>query len=87
MISEEPVSFKNRAGQELYGVAHIPCVHGIEKRVGVIFLNPGPGYRIANQRLYVKLARKLAQKGFYALRFDPAGFGESEGFVEETHAF
>jgi pimeloyl-ACP methyl ester carboxylesterase len=84
MITEEPVSFKNRARQEIYGVAHIPCVHGIEKKVGVIFLNPGPGYRI---RLYVKLARKLAQQGFYALRFDPVDLGESERFAEELMLF
>jgi pimeloyl-ACP methyl ester carboxylesterase len=87
MVIEEPVDFKNRAGQKLYGIVHIPCVHGIGKRVGVIFLNPGPQYRIANHRLYVKLARTLAQKGFYALRFDPAGFGESEGFVKELMIF
>jgi len=87
MATEKPVSFKNRAGQELYGIVHIPCAHGMEKRVGIIFLDPGLGYRIAHYRLYVKLARKLAQKGFYALRFDPAGLGESEGSVEESMLF
>ncbi len=87
MIIEEPVNFKNRAGQKLYGVAHIPCTQGTEKRVGIIFLNPGPQYRIGHHRLYVHLARKLAQKGFYALRFDLAGLGESEGYLGEVMLF
>jgi len=89
MFREEPVSFKNRADQELFGVAHLPLVSNDERvrKIGVIFLNPGPGYRIAHRRLYVRLARRLAQEGYYALRFDPAGIGESEGSVDEATLF
>ncbi|MEW6382234.1 MAG: alpha/beta hydrolase [bacterium] len=84
---EEPVIFKNKNNQELYGIAHIPSENESRKKIGIIFLNPGPGYRTGHNRLYVILARKLSQKGFYCLRFDPAGLGESEGEVEEAMLF
>ncbi|MEW5804398.1 MAG: hypothetical protein AB1847_20065 [bacterium] len=87
MVMEEPVRFKNRAKYELYGIAHIPSKNEVEKKVGLIFLNAGLGDRIAFNRLHVTLSRRLAQNGFYSLRFDPAGLGESEGDIEEAMLF
>lgn len=85
MTREEPVKFKNRTRHELYGIAHIPANKEAEKKTGIIFFSPG--YRIASNRLYVNLSRKLAQKGFYSLRFDPVGCGEGRGDIEETMLF
>jgi pimeloyl-ACP methyl ester carboxylesterase len=42
-----------------------------------IFFNVGLIHRVGPNRLYVRLARKLAALGFPALRFDLAGIGDS----------
>lgn len=47
-------------------------------RTGVLLLNAGITYRVGPGRLYVKVARALADAGVPALRFDFSGIGESE---------
>ena len=54
------IFFKNRNGAKLSGIVHIPeqtLFRG--KRIGINLLNPGIKYRVAPNRLNVKLARKL----------------------------
>jgi pimeloyl-ACP methyl ester carboxylesterase len=43
----------------------------------VLLLNAGVVHRVGPQRLWVTLARRLAQSGFTVLRFDHAGLGDS----------
>lgn len=43
----------------------------------VILLNAGIVHRVGPNRVYVKVARKLAEAGFVALRFDFSGVGDS----------
>lgn len=43
----------------------------------ILLLNAGSSYRIGPGRLYVRLARELAAKGFRCLRFDINGLGDS----------
>lgn len=82
---EEPITFKNKNGARLFGIVHIPEQTSFRgKRVGVNLLNPGIKYRVAPNRLNVKLARRLCQNGYYVLRFDPAGIGDSEGELPEN---
>ena len=42
-----------------------------------IFLNAGVTHRIGPSRLYVRLARALAEAGHFAMRFDFSGLGDS----------
>src|SRR5689334_20064244 len=44
-------------------------------RTGVILLNAGVVHRVGPNRLYVTLARRLAQAGLTVLRFDHSGIG------------
>lgn len=44
----------------------------------IIFLNAGLIHHIGPNRLYVKLARRLAAAGFPVLRFDLSGIGDSK---------
>jgi hypothetical protein len=44
---------------------------------GIILLNPGLINRVGPHRLYVKLARALAEQGHVVFRFDLSGIGES----------
>lgn len=43
-----------------------------------IFLNSGIIHRVGASRLYVQMARRLAEEGFTSLRFDFSGIGDSE---------
>jgi pimeloyl-ACP methyl ester carboxylesterase len=43
----------------------------------VLILNAGIVHRVGPNRLYVKMARDLAARGFVALRFDFSGIGDS----------
>jgi pimeloyl-ACP methyl ester carboxylesterase len=79
----EPVTFRNRDGLRLFGIVHRPQTERSHP-VPVILLSPGVKYRVAPHRLYVKLARHLAARGFIVLRFDFAGLGDSEGTVSEA---
>jgi len=77
---EKPVSFINNTNHRLFGILHIPENESvIKQRIGVNLLNPGLKNRVAPNRLNVKIARKLCDMGFFVLRFDPFGIGDSEG--------
>jgi hypothetical protein len=77
---ERPVTFKNKSNQTLFGILHTPENIGqMVKRIGVNILNPGLKNRIAPNRLNIKIARMLCEKGFFVFRFDPHGIGDSEG--------
>ena len=45
---------------------------------GILLLNSGIVHHVGPNRLYVKLARKLADQGHPVLRFDFSGIGDSE---------
>jgi len=82
---EETVTILSKSGRRLYGIAHVPEGNrGGKCRIGINLLNPGVKYRVAPNRLNVKLARVLCENGFYVLRFDPTGIGDSEGEIPEN---
>jgi pimeloyl-ACP methyl ester carboxylesterase len=49
-----------------------------ETRPGVVFLNSGILHHVGACRLHVRLARRLAARGFTSIRFDLSGIGDSE---------
>lgn len=74
-------------GQRLYGMLHTPDVP--EAPAGgwpcVVFVHGYTGSRVEHHRLFVLLARRLAERGVAALRFDCRGSGDSQGdFTEMT---
>jgi pimeloyl-ACP methyl ester carboxylesterase len=50
---------------------------GGDNKPAVILLNSGLVHRVGPNRIYVKLARRLARQGIDVLRFDFAGIGDS----------
>jgi len=66
--------------QELAGIVNLPEISfpGRDK-VGIILSVSALKYRVCSYRLNVKIARRLSQEGFFALRFDPLGIGDSQG--------
>lgn len=75
-MTEQVVTF-GKAGT-LVGVMHVPPAETIRSGApGIILLNAGLVHRVGPNRLYVKLARMLAEMGYVVLRFDFSGFGDS----------
>ena len=63
-------------GSELIGVHH--ASEKVNTK-GVIIVVGGPQYRVGSHRLFVQLARRIANAGFPVLRFDYRGMGDSQG--------
>jgi dienelactone hydrolase len=73
-ITERPVFFG--VDETLFGIVTEPDSRETRRRV-VILLNAGATYHIGSSRMYVSLARRWAQRGYYVLRMDLSGLGES----------
>jgi pimeloyl-ACP methyl ester carboxylesterase len=76
-VNEHVYSFGSHGG--LVGIVTEPSPD--QQRAGapvVVFSNIGLNHRVGPNRLYVELARQLADAGFASLRFDLSGFGDSE---------
>jgi hypothetical protein len=93
---ERSITFPYRQ-LELAATVHYPCAQKRKQEdkrwPAVIICHGFVGNRIGVNRLFVKAARRLAQEGYFVLRFDYAGCGESEGeygsygidsFIEQT---
>lgn len=72
-------------GKSLVGIlCEPPSGKGIEGAPAVITWNVGINHRVGPYRVYVDLARKLAERGFTCLRFDVSGLGDSTVDAENT---
>jgi len=78
MIDNENALILDCEGESLVGVlsgAGLPATRGVLIVVG------GPQYRVGSHRQFRLLARRLAERGVPALRFDYRGMGDSDGEV------
>jgi alpha-beta hydrolase superfamily lysophospholipase len=73
-ITERPLHFG--ADGALFGIVTEPPA-GEKRRRAVILLNAGADHHIAPSGMYVSLARRWAARGYYVLRMDFAGIGDS----------
>ena len=74
IITERPVYIPS--GATLFGIVTEPRADE-KRRRAVILLNPGADFHIGASRMYVSLARRWARRGYYVLRLDLAGIGDS----------
>lgn len=76
-LTEEPLQF-GQSGR-LFGILTKPSkpAHDAQELPVFVFLSSGITHRAGPRRLYVRLARKLAEIGFSSLRVDLAGKGDS----------
>jgi alpha-beta hydrolase superfamily lysophospholipase len=73
-VTERPVFIS--AGVALFGIITEPRADE-KRRRAVILLNPGADSHIGASRMYVSLARLWARRGYFVLRLDLAGIGDS----------
>jgi len=66
------------AEKSLIGIVTQPLPVPSGERPAVVILNTGIIYRIGHNRMYVALARTLAEAGHMVLRFDMSGIGDSD---------
>ncbi len=72
---EEHFFFANE-GERVFGVLHHPRE---ESRRGMVFCHPFAEERQEAHRVSVNFARRVAENGFFVLRFDYRGTGDSDG--------
>lgn len=77
--TEQPVMFASRGQPSLRieGIAHLPA--GAKQAPVVILCHPQPASSDMHESLTVLLARRLADAGLIALRFNFRGVGKSQG--------
>ncbi len=63
--------------ESLFGILSSPAEAAAVDGPAVVILNTGTAHRIGHHRMYVGLARALAAHGYFTLRFDFAGIGDS----------
>jgi len=83
-MNERPLFFE-REDHRLFGVMHIPEEDEVKR--AFVFCHPFGEEKLWAHRVYVSFARELASRGFFVLRFDHTGYGDSEGdFSQSTLA-
>lgn len=75
MTASESVAVFGQA-RSLVGILTVPS-HPRQTRPAVVIINSGIIHRAGPNRLYVRLARELAELGHWVLRFDLSGIGDS----------
>jgi exosortase A-associated hydrolase 2 len=84
--SHEEAFYFSSAGQALYGVLHAPAADGprLPAPRGVVYCAPFAEEQTLTHRVGVTFARQLAAQGYWVLRFDYYGCGDSAGEFEEA---
>src|SRR2546425_3695217 len=77
---ETPIVFDCR-GQQIVGMLHLP--EGKGRFPAALLLHGFTGTKTEAHRMFVKLARALADHGIASLRFDYRGSGDSAGTFED----
>jgi len=81
--SERVLSFG--ASGSLHGVlTEPPAEDRLQGAPAVLFWNVGTNHHVGPHRVFVDLARRLAQLGFSSLRFDTSGLGDSAASRDDT---
>ena len=78
----ESAFFFPHANYQLFGFLHKPKKG--HRDVGIVFCAPFGEEKQESHRTMVNFARLLAQSGFYVLRFDYYGTGDSQGEWQEA---
>ncbi len=62
----------------LVGIVTLPGTRAPEReRTGIVLLNAGIVHRVGPNRIHVRIARRLAARGYLVCRFDLSGIGDS----------
>jgi alpha-beta hydrolase superfamily lysophospholipase len=74
-VHEEAIRFGDAGG--FFGVLTEPAGGAPRERPLFVFSNTAGNYRVGPNRMYVAMARRLAERGFASVRIDVSGIGDS----------
>jgi pimeloyl-ACP methyl ester carboxylesterase len=75
-VTETPIQFG--VGGRLFGIVAEPArAPAASDRPAIVLLNVGANHHVGPNRMYVVLARDLAELGYRSFRFDVGGLGDS----------
>jgi hypothetical protein len=80
---EKPILF-GESENKMVGILHTPECKTDYPKPAMVFCHGFKGDKVGPHRIFVKMARKLAQNGIIVFRFDCRGSGDSSGNFEET---
>lgn len=75
IVRERAVSIGERPG--LFAILSEPASSAPRRRTALLLANTGANHHVGPNRMYVKMARTCAARGFPVLRMDLAGIGDS----------
>jgi pimeloyl-ACP methyl ester carboxylesterase len=89
-VRETPLLFGQEpgGGPGLFGILAEPAnlgAAGDRAETAILMINVGTNHRVGPNRLYVKMARAWAARGYRSLRFDLAGIGDSRSAAGYAH--
>jgi alpha-beta hydrolase superfamily lysophospholipase len=89
-VREIPLLFGQEpgGGPGLFGILAEPAdltAAGDRAGTAILMINVGTNHRVGPNRLYVKMARAWASRGYRSLRFDLAGIGDSRSAAGYAH--
>lgn len=82
-IQEMIVDITGERGM-LRGILHSPVKLSTARKTAVIFLHGWSGCRLGPHRMFVHMAWLLSRSGYYSIRFDFNGHGESDGNIASS---
>lgn len=77
--------FFGESNNQLYGVLH-PMQGGVKKKKAVVLCNAFGQEYMRSHRAYRQLAMMLSRQGYYVLRFDYRGTGDSALSLDQVNA-
>jgi pimeloyl-ACP methyl ester carboxylesterase len=77
--------FFGESNHQLYGVLH-PMQGGVKKQTAVVLCNAFGQEYMRSHRAYRQLAMMLSKQGYYVLRFDYRGTGDSALSLDQVNA-
>jgi len=82
-LEEEIVDFRTPDGSNLVGILSRPPKDVPEQKALLILSHSGLVHKAGSHRGQHNLAHYFASRGYPVFRFDPVGFGDSDGFTPE----
>ena len=80
----EKAFFFGKDAHKLFAVSHIPPNNLNGCKRGIVFCHPYGEEKQMSYRVFVRFARELCNRGFFVLRFDSRGYGDSQGDFEDA---
>lgn len=81
-LEHELIDIPGHDGKKLVGILWHPAADVPSKRTLIVMSHGGLSHKLGANRVQYNLGRWFASRGYTVFRFDPDGFGDSDGRIE-----